>query len=58
MAKLVVTEPAFIGGITELFPQRPQQHVGLLGDEQELACGWTFNVPLTGGPKTTDHPQQ
>ena len=58
VAQLVIAEPIRLQGVTELFPQAAQQHVGLLGDEQQLPFAGPLHPAGRRRPQPAHHAQE
>ena len=57
-AEVLVAEALRIEGITELLAQAAQDHVGLLGNEQQLGDRRTLHITGGGGPEAAHQAQQ
>ena len=58
MAQLFVTKAIRLERIAKLLAQAAKQHVGLLGNEQQISLAGTLHPASSRGPQTTDHAQK
>ena len=58
MAQLFVAEAIWLERIAKLLAQAAKQHVGLLGNEQQISLTGPLHPTSSWGPQPTDHAQE
>ena len=58
MAQLFVTKAIWLQRVAKLLAQAAKQHVGLLGNEQQISLAGPLHPTSGRRPQTTDHAQE